>query len=162
MCARCTIWDVADEQRQERPVAGKEAIFRIPKTAYLAIAFLVFCMTPVALGEFHWLAVIYIFPLVLLFFVLRTRTIADSRGLTVRTMFGQRRLPWAALKGLVLTDKARVRAVLTDDTQITLPTVRTRHLPVLSLVSGGRLKDPTGLTTDMTESTGNSKASPQE
>jgi hypothetical protein len=150
---------VADEQQHERPEAGKKAVFRIPKTAYLAIAFLVFCMTPVALGEYHWLAVIYVFPLVLLVFVLRTRTVADTRGLTVRTMFGQRELPWEALKGLVLTDKARVRAVLTDDTLITLPTVRTRHLPVISLVSEGRLKDPTGLTDDLTEG---SATSPQE
>jgi hypothetical protein len=46
-----------------------------------------------------------------------------------------------------LTNKAKVRAVLKDDTQIALPTVRTRHLPVLSIVSAGRLEDPTGLTT---------------
>jgi hypothetical protein len=95
--------------------------------------------------------VIYVFPLGLLVFVLRTRTVADSTGLTVRTMFGHRELPWSALKGLALTDKSKVRAVLTDDSQITLPTVRTRHLPVLSLVSGGRLEDPSGLTTESTD-----------
>jgi hypothetical protein len=159
---------VADEQQQERPeadtsgesaVEAPKAIFRIPKTAYLAIAFLVFCMTPVALGEFRWLAFIYVFPLILLVFVVRTRTVADSGGLTVRTVFGERELPWAALKGLELTDKARVRAVLTDDTKVTLPTVRTRHLPVISLVSGGRMKDPSGVTDDVTEESG---ASAQE
>ena len=159
---RCTIWSVADEQRQEQAegkAEGKKAVFKIPRTALLAIAFLVLCMTPVALGEFHWLAVIYVFPLGLLVFVLRTRTVADSTGLTVRTMFGHRELPWSALKGLALTDKSKVRAVLTDDSQITLPAVRTRHLPVLSLVSGGRLEDPSGLTT---ESTDDSTALPKE
>lgn len=159
---------MADEQQQERPEADtsgepaaeeRKAVFRIPKTAYLAIAFLVFCMTPAALGEFHWLAVIYVFPLALLVFVVRTRTVAHSGGLTVRTVFGERELPWAALKGLVITDKSRVRAVLTDDTQVTLPTVRTRHLPVISLVSGGRMKDPSGMTDDLTEDSG---ASAQE
>jgi hypothetical protein len=141
---------VAEEQRKE-PVGGKKAVFKIPRTALLAIAFLVFCMTPVALSEVHWLAVIYVFPLGLLVFVLRTRTVADSSGLTVRTVFGHRDLPWSALKGLTLTGKSRVRAVLADNSQITLPTVRTRHLPVISLVSDGRLEDPSGLTTESTD-----------
>jgi hypothetical protein len=153
---------VAPEQQQEQADAGKKAIFKIPGTAFIGIAFLVFCMTPVALGEYHWLAVIYVFPIALVVFVVRTRTVADSRGLTVRTVFGERMLPWAALKGLAITGKSRVRAVLTDDSQITLPTVRTRHLPVISLVSGGLMKDPSGLTDDMTSTTDDSQAPPQE
>jgi hypothetical protein len=141
---------VAEDGRGEHAGAGArkpKAIFKIPSTALLAIAFLIVCMTPVALGEVHWLAVIYIFPIGLLFFVLRTRTVADEKGLSVHTMFGHREIPWSALKGLALTNKAKVRAVLKDDTQIALPTVRTRHLPVLSIVSAGRIEDPTGLTT---------------
>jgi hypothetical protein len=162
---------VVENAREEQGGAGAgkpKAIFKIPSTALLAIAFLVMCMTPVALGEVPWLAVIYVFPLALLFFVLRTRTVADQNGLSVHTMFGHRDIPWSALKGLALTNKAKVRAVLTDDSQITLPTVRTRHLPVLSIVSGGRLEDPTGLTTaesapeSPTDDTDGSGASPEE
>jgi hypothetical protein len=141
---------VAKDAREEPTGAGvhqPKAIFKIPSTALLAIALLLVCMTPVALGGVPWLAVLYIFPIGLLFFVLRTRTVADENGLSVHTMFGHREIPWSALKGLALTDKAKVRAVLKDDTRITLPTVRTRHLPVLSIVSAGRLEDPTGLTT---------------
>jgi hypothetical protein len=36
-----------------------------------------------------------------------------------------------------------VLAVREDDTSVALPFVRTRHLPALALVSGGRLDDPT-------------------
>lgn len=122
-----------------------KAVFRIPRTSYFAIAFLVFCMTPAALGEIHWLAVLYLVPIALLVFVWRTRTIADSEGLKTRTMFGGRDLPWSSLKGLSLNKKSKVSAVLKDDSKITLPTVRTRHLPVLSLVSDGLLPDPSGL-----------------
>ena len=42
-------------------------------------------------------------------------------------------------------DKALGRvmtAVLKDDTEVPLPAVRTRHLPALALISGGRLDDP--------------------
>jgi hypothetical protein len=161
---------VVENAGEEQGGAGARqprAIFKIPSTALLAIAFLVMCMTPVALGEVPWLWVIYVFPLALLFFVLRTRTVADQNGLSVHTMFGHRDIPWSALKGLALT-KAKVRAVLTDDSQITLPTVRTRHLPVLSIVSGGRLEDPTGLTAadsapeSPTDDTNGSGAPPKE
>ncbi|HET6705765.1 MAG TPA: PH domain-containing protein, partial [Amycolatopsis sp.] len=37
------------------------------------------------------------------------------------------------------------QAVLQDDTKVPLPTVRTRHLPVLSLVSEGLVADPSGV-----------------
>jgi hypothetical protein len=124
---------------------GRKAVFRIPGTAYLAIIFLIVCVTPTAFGGVPGLQVIYLVPILLFVFVLRTRTVATPAGLTVRTMFGKRELPWAALKGLALTNKSKVRAVLQDESQITLPTVRTRHLPVLSLISEGRLKDPSGV-----------------
>jgi hypothetical protein len=41
-----------------------------------------------------------------------------------------------------LTKKSGVRAVLEDDTEVALPSVRTRHLSALALISGGRLDDP--------------------
>lgn len=136
--------EVAEKKQDE----GRKAVFKIPSTAYLAIALLTVCVTPIALGEINGLQWLYIFPVVLFVFVLRTRTTATREGLEVRTMFGRRDLPWSALKALVITDKARVRAVLGDDTRITLPTVRTRHLPVLALVSEGKIKDPSGVLSD--------------
>lgn len=139
---------VAKKQQEQRADEGRKAVFRIPTTAYLAIGLLTVCVTPIALGEiggFQWL---YVFPLGLLVFVARTRTVATREGLHVRTVFGKRDLPWSSLKGLAITNKARVRAVLGDDTQVSLPTVRTRHLPVLALVSEGKIKDPSGVLSD--------------
>jgi len=138
---------VAKKQQHQRADEGRKAVFRIPTTAYLAIGLLTICVTPIALGEiggFQWL---YVFPLALLVFVARTRTVATREGLHVRTVFGQRELPWSSLKGLAI-HKARVRAVLGDDTQVSLPTVRTRHLPVMALVSEGKIKDPSGVLSD--------------
>lgn len=127
---------------------GRKAVFKIPSTAYLAIGLLTVCVTPIALGEIGGLQWLYVFPLGLFVFVARWRTVATRRGLAVRTVFGHRDLPWSALKGLAITGKSRVRAVLQDDTQVALPTVRTRHLPVLALVSEGAVQDPSGVLGD--------------
>jgi hypothetical protein len=131
---------VAEKEQDE----GRKAIFRIPRTSFMAIALLTICVTPIALGEIPYLQWLYIFPIALAVFVIRTRTIATREGLATRTMFGHRDVPWSALKGLAITKKSRVQAVLKDDTKLPLPTVRTRHLPVLSLVSEGLVADPSG------------------
>ena len=131
----------------------RKAVFRIPAISYLAIVFLMVCLIPVSFNGVPGLWALYVVPLALIVFVARTRTVATPQGLDLRTMFGHRHVPWEALKGLAITRRAKVRAVLADDSQIPLPTVRTRHIPVLSLVSDGRVADPTGLTDDLTGKT---------
>lgn len=142
-------------QQQEgssaEPGTGKRAVFRVPAIATLGVLFLAVCMTPVA-GSSIWLLFLYLIPITLLVWLLRTRTVATVDGLTVRTVFSTRVLPWSTLRGLALTDRAKVRAVLSEGGEVTLPAVRTRHLPVLSLVSGGRVKDPSGVLDAQTES----------
>lgn len=141
---------MADEQRERQPERGRKAVFKVPSIALLAVAFLAFCMTPVALGEVQGLEWLYVFPLALLVYVLRMRTVADADGLTVRTVFGRHEMRWSALKGLSIAGrrKSKVRAVLADGTMVTLPTVRPRHIPVLSLVSRGLVPDPSGILDD--------------
>ncbi len=132
---------VAEKQQDE----GRKAVFRIPRTSFMAIALLTLCVTPIALGEIPYLQWLYLFPIALTVFVVRTRTVATREGLAIRTMFGRRDVPWSALKGLAITKRSRVQAVLKDETKVPLPTVRTRHLPVLSLVSEGLVADPSGV-----------------
>ncbi|MEU0463968.1 PH domain-containing protein [Amycolatopsis sp. NPDC006131] len=128
---------------------GRKAIFRVPLITLLAVVFLAVCMIPAAFADVPGLWLMYVIPIGLFVFVVRTRTVASARGLDVRTVFGHRELPWSSLKGLAINDKAKVRAVLTDGSEVPLPSVRTRHLPVISLVSEGRMKDPSGLTDDL-------------
>jgi Bacterial PH domain len=116
-------------------------VFRIPGTAVLAALLLAAGATPFAWGAPGFF-LIYLVPVGLVVWVLRTRTTADADGLAVRRVFTRRALPWTKLKGLRLTKRAEVRAVLTDGTEVALPAVRTRHLPALALISGGRLDDP--------------------
>lgn len=149
---------VAEKEQDE----GRKAVFRVPRTSFMAIALLTICVTPIALGEIPYLQWLYIFPIALAVFVIRTRTVATRSGLAVRTMFGHRDIPWSALKGLAITKKARVQAVLKDDTKVPLPTVRTRHLPVLSLVSEGLIADPSGLLDADDIKPGAAGSAPQE
>lgn len=137
---------VAEKAQQDKPAEGRKAIFRIPRTSFMAIALLTICVTPVALGDIPYLQWLYVFPIALAVLVARVRTVATRQGLGIRTVFGHRDLPWSGLKGLAIR-KSRVHAVLKDDTRVALPTVRTRHLPVLALVSEGLLDDPSGQLT---------------
>jgi hypothetical protein len=141
---------VSEPAEPTQPVRKRRrATFRVPLIALLAIFGLMVCLAPTAFAEVPGLWVLYVIPLALIVYVVRTKTVVTPDGLTVRTVFGHRELPWEALKGLSISKRAKVRAVLTDDTTIPLPSVRTRHLPVLALVSGGRLKDPTGQVDDL-------------
>lgn len=117
-------------------------MFRIPATAVLGAGLLAVAATPLALSA-PGLPVIYLVPIALAVWVLRTRTTVDLNGIAVRTLFGRRAIPWDAVRSLRLDARSRVRAVLADETEVVLPAVRTRHLPVLAVVSDGRLTDPT-------------------
>lgn len=114
----------------------------MPGVTIFVAAFVMICATPLAWSAF-WLTPVYLLPIGYIVWVVRTRTVADADGLTTRTLFSSRRLTWSELKGLTITSRAEVRAVLTDDSEVRLPTVRTRHLPVLAYVSGGHVTDPT-------------------
>jgi hypothetical protein len=132
---------VHDRGVSEQPIP-RRLVFRVPGTAVLGALLLAVCATPFAFAA-PGLAAIYAVPVGMVVWVLRTRTIADAEGLVVRRIFGRRAMPWESLKGLRMTRRAEVRAVLTDGSEVPLPSVRTRHLPALALVSGGRLDDPT-------------------
>jgi hypothetical protein len=126
-------------------------IFRVPTIAVLAALLLAAGLTPSAVA-LPPLAVLYVVPVVMIVWVLMTRTTADAEGLAVRRVFTRHALPWSALVSLRLTKRGNVRAVRTDGTEVALPAVRIRHLPALAQISGGRLDDPlTGDEPDETD-----------
>lgn len=116
-------------------------VFRIPATAVLAALLLIVAATPFAFAA-PWLFLIYVVPLAAIGWVLRLRTTADADGLVARTLFGRRVLHWADIRALRVSERSWVRAVLDGGQEQTLPTVRTRHLPALALISDGWLDDP--------------------
>lgn len=123
--------------------ASSRAVFRVSPVASLFVLFLLVCMTPVAAGPYQILLVLYLVPILLLGWIVRTKTVADQDGLTARTLFRSRHIGWDELRGIKLLGRTRTLAVLADDSEVRLPEVRVRHLAQLAQLSGGRLPDPT-------------------
>lgn len=121
----------------------RRAVFRVPPVSLLTIPLLLFCITPVAFTV-PGLQVLYLIPVAIVVWVVRVRTVATPEGLTARTLTASRSIPWDDLAGLSVTEKAAIRAALPDGTTTPLPYVRLHHVPVLSLLSGGRIPDPSG------------------
>jgi hypothetical protein len=117
-------------------------VFRIPATAVLGALLFAITATPFAWAA-PGLAVIYVIPLAAVYWVLRVRTTADRERIVARTLFGRHVLAWADVRALKVSERSWVRAVDEHGKELPLPNVRTRHLPALALISGGRLDDPT-------------------
>lgn len=124
------------------PQLPSRLVFKIPSTAVLGALLFAITATP-----FAWAApglyAIYVVPVLAIVWILRVRTTADGERLVARTLFGRRVLPWSDVRALKVSARSWVRAVDEAGKELPLPNVRTRHLPALSLISGGRLDDPT-------------------
>lgn len=114
----------------------------MPTSGLLGVGFLTLCATPVATGA-PWLALLYVVPVALAWWILRTRTVVDSERLVTRQVFSSRTIPWSRITSLKLSRRSWVSAVLDDGQTVQLPAIRLRHLPMLAALSGGRLSDPT-------------------
>ena len=90
-----------------------------------------------------WYLFVYLLPAGAAVWVMRTRTEVDADRIVVRRVLTRTVIPWGAVTSLRLPDKGWLRVVRTGGGEIPLPTVRTRHLPALALISGGRISDPT-------------------
>jgi hypothetical protein len=119
----------------------KKLVFRIPATALLAAGLIAICVTPVA-----WVApglqALYVLPLAYAYWVVRNRTTVTEEELVARGPFATTTVKWDEVKSIRLVEKGWLKVVKTDDTEVRLPAVRFMHLPALSLVSGGRVPDP--------------------
>lgn len=123
------------------------AVFRLPGFSYLAVLFLLLCAAPLALSAdggdegasvgWTWRAVLLAVPVLAALFIARTATVVSPDGVTVRALFGSRRLPWDQVRGLSVSERS-VYAVI-DDGAVRLPCVRTSDLAAVSRASGGRL-----------------------
>jgi hypothetical protein len=112
--------------------------------AGVAIAGLVafFGATPVA--TYRWyLTPILLVPLAVTVWGWRAGTDADPDGLSVRALFGSRRLPWSRVTALV-PDGRRVVAALDGGSSVRLPAVTPADLPKLVAASGQELTPAAG------------------
>ncbi len=104
--------------------------------AAIAVAGLVafFGAIPIATTRWYLLPILLV-PLAVAFWVVRAGTDADDSGLTVRALFGSRRLSWHEITGFEHINR-RVQATLTNGGAVALPAVNPRDLPRLVAASG--------------------------
>jgi Bacterial PH domain len=123
-----------------RPV---ETVRLRPSPAALpAVLVLALCVLPLATAR-PWLLVLLAIPLLALLWVLRVAVDVDGAGVTVRAVFGQRRIPWEEVSGLQVGRRGDLWLVRSGGGRLRLPTARARHLPVIAAASGGRVSVPT-------------------
>ncbi|HEX4221686.1 MAG TPA: PH domain-containing protein [Pseudonocardiaceae bacterium] len=121
----------------------RRLVFRIPGVALVGVLFALASMSVLALAGPKLLLLTYLIPIGVGVWVMRTRTVVQADQIRVRRLLTARRIDWAELTGLRVRERKWVRAVLANGAEVTLPCVKPRHLPVLALLSGGRLADPT-------------------
>ncbi|MFC7340889.1 PH domain-containing protein [Saccharopolyspora griseoalba] len=131
------------ESAAEQASAPRSLTFRVTRVHLVFVAALIMFITPVAtMAGGPWL-LLYLIPLVLAWWVIRTGTTVDAEQVRARTALGSTRFGWDELSSLRLHENRWIKAVLTSGKEVRLPAVRVRDLPGLAAISGGRLTDPT-------------------
>ena len=87
-------------------------------------------------------APLLIIPMLLSALIVRLRTQADDRGVTVRTLLASRSVRWEDIDGLRFTRGSWARAQLKSGRVLRLPAVTFATLPQLTKASGGRVPNP--------------------
>ncbi|OMC41873.1 PH domain-containing protein [Mycobacterium sp. IS-1264] len=87
-------------------------------------------------------APLLVIPVVLSAMVIRLRTVADDRGVTVRSLLGSRTVPWEGIDGLRFHRGSWARARLKSGAELRLPAVTFATLPQLTEASSGRVPNP--------------------
>lgn len=133
--------------------------FRLPRSAYLIVLFVLFCTVPLAFAggthdaassastssgsstdvEYGPRLLLLLIPIAVTVFIARTRTRVDGDGISVRALLGTRLLPWSELRGLSVSGRS-VYAVARDGS-VRLPCVGVGDLAALSRASDGRLPE---------------------
>jgi hypothetical protein len=114
---------------------------RMSRTALLPVALLLLGAVPLAFAAW-WTPVFLLVPVLAAVWVLRVGVDVDGNGITARSLAGSRHVPWSELAGIRVGDRSELWLVTTRNTQIRLPVLRTRDLPRLAAVSGGRIDTP--------------------
>ncbi|HEY7010576.1 MAG TPA: PH domain-containing protein [Jatrophihabitantaceae bacterium] len=131
------------------PAATTRLVFRLPKSAYIAVMILLFCAVPLAFADsggdqsgpvgVTWRVLVLALPVIAAVFIARTATFVSAAEIRVRAAFGSRTMAWDSIRGLSVTGRS-VYAVCADGS-VRLPCVRVSDLAAVSRASEGRLPE---------------------
>ncbi|MFE3541465.1 PH domain-containing protein [Nocardia sp. NPDC059177] len=127
-------------RRASVPTPGVRVI-GVPRLAYIGVLVLAFCVFFPFVGWPAGLWWLLLFPLIAIWWVIRTHTTVSDAGLDLSTMIGKKHLDWAQVKGVSIPKRGYVRARLSDDSEVRLPAVGYDRLRELIDAAGGRLPD---------------------
>jgi hypothetical protein len=111
------------------------------RTALIPVGLLALCVVPLAFAA-PWTPVLLLLPLAVAVWVLRVGVDIADDGLTVRSLAGERRVPWTELVGIRVAPRGDLWLVTTHGTEVRVPVMRARDLPRLAELSGGRIPAP--------------------
>ncbi|UXA08592.1 PH domain-containing protein [Mycobacterium sp. SMC-2] len=116
-------------------------MIKISPIAHLAVGFFTLgLLIPVMLWPPS--APLLVIPVVLSALIVRLRTVADDRGVTVRTLLGSQTVQWDDIDGLRFHRGSWARAHLKSGAELRLPAVTFATLPQLTEASSGRVPNP--------------------
>ena len=116
-------------------------VIKVSGMAHFAVGFLTLgLLIPVL--TWPATAPLLVIPVLLSALIIRLRTVADDRGVTVRTLLGSRTVRWDEIDGLRFNRGSWARAKLKDGTEVRLPAVTFATLPLLTEASSGRVPNP--------------------
>lgn len=110
--------------------------------AHFAVGFFALGLLTLVAVKPIWFAPLLVIPVVLSALIIRYRTVADSKSVTARTLFGSQTVRWEDIDGLRFGKGSWAVAQLKDGTELTLPGVTFSTLPLLTEVSHGRVPNP--------------------
>src|ERR1700756_740890 len=139
--------DESENPDSVEPQDVKPVVLRISPIAHLASGFGALGLLTVVLAV-PWTAPLLVIPVIASAMIVRLRTVADARAVTARTLLGSRTVEWADIKGLRFVKGSWARAELTSGEAMRLPAVTFATLPVIAAVSGGRVPNPYGLSSN--------------
>jgi hypothetical protein len=122
-------------------VVSTTARLRMNRTALVPVAFLALCAVPLATVS-AWTLVVFLVPLAVALWVLRSGVDIGDEGLTVHSLVGSRTVRWPELAGIRAADRGALWLVTTGGTEVRMPVIRARDLPRLAELSGGRIEVP--------------------
>jgi hypothetical protein len=111
------------------------------RTALVPVVLLLLCVVPLAFAS-PWTLVLLLVPVAVAAWVLRVGVDIADDGVTVRSLAGQRRVPWSELAGIRVAPRGELWLVTTGGTEVRMPVMRARDLPRLAALSGGRIVVP--------------------
>jgi hypothetical protein len=116
-------------------------VIKISPMAHLAVGFLTLGLLIPVLA-FPISTPLLLIPVLLSALIIRLRTVADSRGVTVRNLLGSQTVAWDDIDGLRFHRGSWARAKLKSGSELRLPAVTFATLPELTAVSAGRVPNP--------------------